>query len=177
MDRFNYWYKRVLTHDFIYKQLPKNSHEIPKMKKIILKSSFNAVTDDIKNIVFSYTILKIISNQKPKICLSKKSISSFKLQKNTPLGSKVTLRKTQKNILLNLFITIVLSRIQNFPLFKVTQQGVLNIGISQLLLFPQLTDKFEQIPQGLGLTITFDNNGIRSNNLKILLSGFQLPVS
>ena len=176
MDRINKWYKRVLINELVYKQVPKNSYKIPKLNKITLKSSFNSVTEDPKNIVFSYVVLEIIAKQKPKICLATKSISSFKLQKNTPLACKQTLRKIKKDLLLNLLITVVLPRVQNFSPLEISKNGVLNIGLKQLSLFPQLTNKYEQIPRDLGLTVTFDNSRIKQKDFRLLLTGFQLPI-
>jgi large subunit ribosomal protein L5 len=64
----------------------------------------NDAINDSKQILLSITALELITNQKPVMYNSKKSIAAFKLKKNMVIGCNILLRKQNMYDFLNLFI-------------------------------------------------------------------------
>ena len=69
----------------------KNIHQVPKIEKVVINSSFGAEMDkngisDLKSDIAS------LSGQAPVIVKAKISVSNFKLRQGMPVGVKVTLR-------------------------------------------------------------------------------------
>ena len=55
-----------------------------------------------------------ITGQKPVLCMSKKSIASFKVRENLAIGTKVTLRGERMWEFFDRLITIAIPRIRDF---------------------------------------------------------------
>lgn len=109
MNRFQSHYDSIVSHDLLLKDHFLNVMHLPKLDAITLNIGLGkkAVLDK-KQILVSLTALELISQQKPCITRSKKSIDKFKLRVNMPLGSKVTLRRSLMFSFLDSFVHSVL---------------------------------------------------------------------
>ena len=90
-----------------------NVHQVPKIEKIVLNSSFGAEMDkngvkDLKNDIAN------ISGQAPVVVKAKISVSNFKLRQGMPVGVKVTLRGNQMWEFLYRLLAISLPNIRDF---------------------------------------------------------------
>ena len=70
----------------------KNVMEIPKMTKIVLNCGAGESTTDSRKAQNAADDLTLIAGQKAVVTRAKKSIATFKVRENMPLGAKVTLR-------------------------------------------------------------------------------------
>src|SRR5688500_20171287 len=66
--------------------------EIPKITKITVNMGVGEAVADRKVMDAAVADLTKITGQKPVLCMSKKSIASFKVRENLAIGTKVTLR-------------------------------------------------------------------------------------
>lgn len=82
-----------------------------------------------------------LAGQAPQIRKAKKSIAGFKIREGQPVGVRVTLRGPKMVDFFERFIRIVLPRVRDFSglsLTNVDAGGVLNIGIREQLVFPEI---------------------------------------
>jgi large subunit ribosomal protein L5 len=177
MNRLYLWYEHILRKDLIYKSHSNCFLENPFLDKIIVSSSLNAAIQDSTKIIPVIVGLELITNQKPVVYYSKKSIARFKVQKNMPIGCKVILRKQIMYDFFDLFLLIVLPKINNFKGFKVIKQkkGNISIGISDLSVIFQFNNNY--FPKDFGLTITFNLKSNTHYPKELILNNFQIPIN
>jgi len=85
--------------------------------------------------------LALLSGQKPEVRRARKSIAGFKVREGQIVGLRVTLRRGRMVDFFERFIKIVLPRLRDFhgiPLTAVDEAGVLNIGLKEQLVFPEV---------------------------------------
>jgi len=80
--------KDQLCSQFQYKSIM----QLPKLEKICLNAGIGDATNDPKLLEAAANEMEQITGQKPVLTKSKKSIATFKLRENQPIGVKVTLR-------------------------------------------------------------------------------------
>ena len=165
-NRFYTHYKETISYDLILKKNIENILEIPKLEKIILNTTSKVIAHDKKYIIPGLIALEIISGQKQKTTAAHKSISGFKLRENQIIGCKVDLRGELMFHFLEKLITIVLPRVRNFRgiFFKFFDgKGNLNLGLSSLLIFPELENYFEyfEFIRGINITLVTSNNHLK----------------
>jgi large subunit ribosomal protein L5 len=69
----------------------KNVHQVPKVEKVVLNSSFGVELDK-NGIEELRKDITALSGQAPVVVKAKMSVSNFKLREGMPVGIKVTLR-------------------------------------------------------------------------------------
>ncbi len=169
-------YKKKIIYNFLKKFNCKSIMEVPKITKIVLSVSLNSVDlskNKINNVLLN---LKLISGQLPVIIKSKKSISSFKIRKNFPIGCKVTLRKKIMWFFLDKLIFIVIPRIRDFRGISkksFDKYGNLNIGIKEHIIFPEIDYEKAKYIHGMNISIVIRNKNIKESIF--LLSSFSFP--
>ncbi len=159
----------------------KNKFQAPKIEKVVINCGIGKILTSLpseKQKQFLESALKdlaLITSQKPKICVSKKNISSFRLKKGMPVGLKVTLRKQRMYDFLARLIHIVLPRIRDFrglDLKSFDKNGNLTIGIREHTVFPEIKPK--ELTFGLEITIVIDASQ-KAQAIRLLkLLGFPL---
>nr|YP_009476673.1 ribosomal protein L5 [Storeatula sp. CCMP1868]AVM81166.1 ribosomal protein L5 [Storeatula sp. CCMP1868] len=164
------WIKNIISKDLIYKKCFKNNFQFPILKDIRLTMNSKNVIQNSRNIFFCFAILEVLSNQTPKVCLARKSISNFKIQKNMPLACMITLRRDKKELFFQLFLAFLLPRLQ-LRLDKNVCST--NIGIKTLLFIPQFTIINNYSLDNFGFNITFNYN---VKDFFLILSGLQLEI-
>ena len=86
------YYTKTLKYELINKFYYTKLNKIPKIKKIIL--NFNCNSDEFKPISTSLLALELLVYQKGFLNTAKKTNLFLKIRKGSPVGCKVTLRKT-----------------------------------------------------------------------------------
>ena len=106
----------------------KNIHQVPKIEKVVINSSFGAEMD--KNSIQELRKdIASLAGQAPVIVKAKMSVSNFKLRQGMPVGIKVTLRGNQMWEFLLRLIAISLPNIRDFRGVPTNLMGkVLYIG-------------------------------------------------
>ncbi len=142
--------------------------QVPRMTKIIISAGLGAALENPKLIDIAVENIATITGQKPVVTKSKKSISSFKLRANVPIGAKVTLRKQKMYEFLDRFISAALGRIRDFHGISAKSfdsSGNLSIGIKEHTIFPEISFEKTEIIHGLQVTIVFNSKNKEANLL------------
>jgi large subunit ribosomal protein L5 len=178
MNRIYLWNKHILNKDHLYKLQKTNACESSTLDKMIFNVSQNVAINDAKQILSCLTAVELITAQKPIVYRSKKSIAAFKLRKNAIIGCKLTLRKSNMYEFLDSLVFLVLPKLPNFKGFSQTKgKNNLNIGLTNLVDFPQLNHNSDRFQQKTGATVTFIRKKSQKSDkvLNLVLNGFQLP--
>jgi len=140
-----------------------NMYQVPKPLKVVVNCGIGRLVagDDKKDqrvqVQSDATkILSLVTGQKPRQNRAKKSIAGFKLREGDLIGLSVTLRGERMFEFLERFLNLALPRVRDFrgiPKNSVSPEGILNIGIKEHIVFPELTgEDFKRI-YGLQVTI------------------------
>lgn len=152
-DRYQKELKPVLQKEFNIR----NVNAVPKLQKITLNVGVGKAGGDKRIIDGVINTIKRISGQKPVLIKARKSISNFKLRQGVVVGVKVTLRGNRMYDFLDKLINVALPRVRDFQGIKPTsfdEQGTLNIGFKEHLVFPEIqSDEVEHI-HGLEVAVT-----------------------
>jgi large subunit ribosomal protein L5 len=172
-------FKDIIVDDLILKQNYKNIMEIPKIDKIVLNSSSKHIVNEKKYLIPTLFGLELISGQKLNLTKAKKSIATFKLRKNQTIGGKVTLREYKKICFLEKLIKITLPRLSEYhgtSFYSFDEKGNLNIGIKNILIFPELENYFQYFENISGINICIQTSTKNRKEAHLLFSSYQLPI-
>ncbi len=100
--------------------------------------------------------LAAITGQKPEIRRIKKSIAGFKVREGQIVGLRVTLRRDKMVDFFERLISIVLPRVRDFGGLdpkNIDQGGVLNVGVREQVVFPEIEPEASPISFSLGIAI------------------------
>jgi len=92
MARLQDFYREKVVPDLIKKFGYKTVMQVPRLTKITLNMGVGEATADKKILDNAVGDLTKIAGQKPVITKAKKSIATFKVRKDYPVGCMVTLR-------------------------------------------------------------------------------------
>ncbi len=100
--------------------------------------------------------LATLTGQKAKICRAKKSIAGFKIRQNQIVGLSITLRRKKMVDFFERLINIVLPRVRDFvgiDLKSIDKNGILNIGLKEQFVFPEIDTDKSTLTFSLGINI------------------------
>ena len=156
MSRLRKIYKEevrlALQKQFAYK----NIMQVPKLEKVVLNMGLGEAIQNIKILDSASEEMTLIAGQKPVITRAKKSIASFKLRENMPIGCRVTLRQDRMYDFLDKLMNMALPRVRDFRGVSAKSfdgRGNYTLGIKEHLIFPEINyDKIDKI-KGLNITL------------------------
>jgi large subunit ribosomal protein L5 len=164
--------KPALMKEFGYK----NPFAVPKLDKIVINMGVGEGTQDGKKVDAAANDLAVISGQKAVITRAKKSIATFKLRENLPIGCKVTLRRQRMYEFLDRLINIALPRVRDFRGLSGKSfdgRGNFALGLKEQLVFPEIN--YDQVDAVRGMDIIIVTTARTDAEAKALLRGFQMP--
>lgn len=133
-----------------------NVMAVPKLTKIVVNIGVKNAVADKKNMEIANQVMELITGQKPKVTIAKKSISSFKLRENDKIGLVVTLRGSRMYDFYGKLVDVVLPRLKDFRGVgknSFDQKGNYTLGIHEYSVFPEVDPgKIDRI-QGLQITV------------------------
>ena len=133
-----------------------NIMRVPRLTKIVLNSGVGRATQQASQLEGAQRDLELITGQKPVVTRAKKSIASFKLREEQPIGVKVTLRGDRAWEFFDRLLSLAIPRIRDFRgLSPKSFDGCGNytFGINDQLIFPEIDyDKIDS-PRGFDITI------------------------
>ena len=97
-----------------------------------------------------------MTGQQPQIRRAAKSIAGFKIREGQVVGVRVTLRREKMVDFFTRLVTIVLPRVRDFGglnLSAVDHGGVLNVGIRDHVVFPEIVPEQSPITFPLGVNV------------------------
>ena len=177
-NRYKKYYQQIICQDLLLKQNYKTIIELPSLQKIVLNTTSKLYTTDKKNILPALMAIELISGQKAKLTSAKKSIASFKIRENQIIGCKTTLRHLSMYLFFEKLLTIVLPRVRYFSSVQIKNldnHGNFSLGITNLLIFPEIENYFELFDVLRGLNINIVISAQNKKDALVFYSAFQIP--
>jgi large subunit ribosomal protein L5 len=149
-------YKDEVVQSLMKRFSYKSVMQVPRLEKIAINRGVNGAVNDKKLIDIAIDELTTISGQKAVATMSKKDISNFKLRKNMPIGTRVTLRGDKMYEFLDRLIAVALPRVRDFKGVNEKSfdgRGNYTMGVTEQIIFPEIDiDKVNRIT---GMDISF----------------------
>ena len=176
MARLKDFYKETVVPKLTKDLGVKNVMQVPKLVKITVNMGVGEAVADRKVMDAAVADLTKITGQKPKLCMSKKSVATFKLRENLAIGCKVTLRGERMWEFFDRLVTIAIPRIRDFRGINPRSfdgRGNFSLGIKEQIIFPEI--QYDQIDQLRGMDITITTTAKDDKQGRALLSAFNFP--
>ncbi|MCP5245262.1 MAG: 50S ribosomal protein L5 [Burkholderiales bacterium] len=176
MSRLQEYYKTTVAKQLTEKYGYKSIMEVPKISKITLNIGVGEATADKKVIEHAVSDLKKIAGQQPVVTRARKSIASFKVREDYPIGCMVTLRGIRMYEFLDRLISIAIPRIRDFRGISPKSfdgRGNYNLGIKEQIIFPEID--YDKIDALRGMNISINTTAATDEEAKALLSAFNFP--
>ena len=162
----------------IKKEFNINIMEVPKIEKIVINMGLGKAVNDKSIIADAIKELSMITGQIPIQTKAKKSIASFKLRQDMPIGVKVTLRGQKMYDFLDKLISISLPRIRDFRGLEANSFdnfGNYTFGVSEHIIFPEI--EYDKVKNIKGLDITIVTSTRNNDYAYSLLKQLGMPFS
>lgn len=133
----------------------KNVLALPKIEKVVVNIGLGRALKDEKFLEVAMRDIALITGQKPKAALAKKSIANFKIRKGMVIGAVVTLRGQRMDDFISRLVNIALPRTRDFrgiDVKSLDKNGNLTIGVKEHIVFPEI--KGEEVRNIFGFEIT-----------------------
>jgi large subunit ribosomal protein L5 len=166
--------RSALKEEFGYR----NDMQIPRLEKIVLNMGVGEAVKDTKKVKNAAEELSLIAGQKAVITHARKSIASFRVREQMPLGAKVTLRGDRMYEFLDRLINIALPRVRDFRGVKGTSfdgRGNYAMGLKEHIVFPEID--FDKVDEVLGMDIIICTTARTDAEAKALLKHFNMPFT
>jgi large subunit ribosomal protein L5 len=176
MARLREFYKKTVIPKLTQDLGVKNAMQVPKLVKITVNMGVGEAVADRKVMDAAVADLTKITGQKPKLCLSKKSVATFKLRENLAIGCKVTLRGERMWEFFDRLVTIAIPRIRDFRGINPRSfdgRGNFSLGIKEQIIFPEI--QYDLIDQLRGMDITITTTAKDDKQGRALLNAFNFP--
>ncbi len=153
-----------------------NPMRIPRISKITINRGIGEATENPKVVESSVEEIGLISGQKPIVTLAKKSIATFKIRKDAPVGVAVTLRGVRMYAFLEKLVTVVFERIRDFKGLSPKSfdgRGNYTFALKEQLVFPEIS--YDKVDKARGMSITITTTARTDEECKALLEAFGVP--
>jgi len=153
-----------------------NDSMLPKIEKVVVSIGIGDFKDDKNAVERISKELSRITSQRPKLNLSRKAVSAFKLRIGQPVGLTVTLRSQLMYDFISKLVNVALPRVRDFRGLSTTSfdnQGNYTIGLRDYTIFPEI--KFEEIVEAFGLEINIKIKAESKEDAKLLLTHLGFP--
>ena len=153
-----------------------NPMQVPRLDKIVVNMGVGEAVQDTKKVDAAAKELTAIAGQRPVITRAKKSIATYKVRENMPLGCKVTLRKDRMYEFLDRLVNIALPRVRDFRGTSAKSfdgRGNYALGLKEQLVFPEIN--YDQVDATRGMDIVIVTTAKTDAEAKALLRGFDMP--
>jgi large subunit ribosomal protein L5 len=178
MTRLQDHYEKVVRPALIKEFGYTNAMQCPRIEKIVVNMGVGEAVQDGKKIDAAVGDLTLITGQKPVVTRAKKSIATFKLRENMPIGCKVTLRRQRMFEFLDRLVNIALPRVRDFRGVSAKSfdgRGNYALGLKEQLVFPEVD--YDKIDQVRGMDIVIVTTARTDAEAKALLRGFDMPFA
>lgn len=148
----------------------------PRITKITLNMGVGEAVADKKVLQFAVDDMSKISGQKPVITLARKSVATFKIRDDMPIGCKVTLRRERMYEFLDRLVNIAIPRIRDFRGLNPKSfdgRGNYSMGVREQIIFPEI--EYDKIDALRGMDITIGTTANTNEEARALLELFRFP--
>ena len=171
-ERYQTTVKPALMQEFGYK----NPLQVPRLEKVVVNMGVGEAVQDAKKIDAAVGDLTAITGQHPVVIRARRSIATFKLRQNMPIGVKVTLRRDRMYEFLDRLITVALPRVRDFRGLNPKSfdgRGNYTIGIKEHIVFPEID--YDKAAEVWGMDITVCTTARTDQEARALLTAFNFP--
>ena len=178
MTRLQDHYEKIVRPALIKEFGYKNAMQCPRLEKIVVNMGVGEAVQDGKKVDAAVGDLTLITGQKPVVTRAKKSIATFKLRENMPIGCKVTLRRQRMFEFLDRLVNIALPRVRDFRGVSAKSfdgRGNYALGLKEQLVFPEVD--YDKIDQVRGMDIVIVTTAKTDAEARSLLKGFDMPFA
>lgn len=154
-----------------------NRHAVPRLEKIVVNMGLGEALQNIKILDSAAAELGLITGQKPIVTRARKSIANFKLRKNMPIGSAVTLRGEQMYEFFDRLVNMALPRVRDFKGLSSKSfdgRGSYTLGLRDQLVFPEVD--YTKVDKIKGMNITLVTTAGSDQEARALLRQLGLPL-
>jgi large subunit ribosomal protein L5 len=149
---------------------------VPRLKKVVVNMGLGAAVQNPKIIDSAVEELRAITGQQPVVCRARKSIASFKLRENLPIGVRVTLRKHLMWEFVDRLISFGLPRVRDFKGVSpkgFDGRGNFTMGLKDQIIFPEID--YDKIDATKGMNISFVTTAKTDEEGRALLRELGMP--
>src|ERR687889_185160 len=171
-ERYASTVKPALMQEFGYT----NPLQVPRLEKIVVNMGVGEAVQDAKKIDAAVGDLTAITGQHPVVIRARRSIATFKLRQNMPIGVKVTLRRDRMYEFLDRLITVALPRVRDFRGLSAKSfdgRGNYALGLKEQIIFPEID--YDRVDDIRGMDIIFVTTAKTDKEAKALPKGFDMP--
>ncbi len=150
---------------------------LPEIKKVVVNAGLSRALKDEKFLEIALHDLALITGQKPKTTLAKKSIANFKIRKGMVVGAVVTLRGRKMYDFIDRLVNIALPRTRDFrgiSAKSLDKNGNLTIGVKEHIVFPEI--KGEEVKNIFSFEITIAVKAKNKEEAEILYKALGFPI-
>lgn len=170
------YYKEKVVPSLVKKLGYKNSHQVPRLEKIVVTSCMGKAADRKVAVDDAVNEIAKITGQKPSITYSKKAVANFKLREGEVLGARVTLRGPRMWEFLQRFIHVTAPNIRDFRGISPKSfdgRGNYACGIQDQSIFPEI--EIDQIKRPIGFDLIFVTSATTDAEGRSLLMELGMP--
>jgi large subunit ribosomal protein L5 len=154
----------------------KNPMMVPRLQKVVINMGLGAAVGNPKIIDSAVEDLRAIAGQKPVITRARKSIATFKLRENLPIGVTVTLRSDRMWEFVDRLISFSLPRVRDFK--GVSSKGFdgrgnFTMGLKEQIIFPEID--YDKVDAVKGMNISFVTTARTDEEGRALLTELGIP--
>ena len=173
-ERYASTVKPALMQEFGYT----NPLQAPRLEKIVVNMGVGEAVQDAKKIDAAVGDLTAITGQHPVVIRARRSIATFKLRENMPIGVKVTLRRDRMYEFLDRLITVALPRVRDFRGVSPRSfdgRGNYALGLKEQLVFPEID--YDRVDTVRGMDVVIVTTAHTDAEARSLLKGFDMPFA
>jgi len=176
MARLQDYYRETVVPDLMAKFGYKTTMQVPRINKITINMGVGETTADRKVLDNAIGDMTKIAGQKPVATKAKKSIATFKVRKDYPVGCMVTLRGKRMYEFLDRLVSIAMPRIRDFRGVSSRAfdgRGNYSIGVKEQIIFPEID--YDKIDVLRGMNISITTSAKSDEEARALLAAFRFP--
>lgn len=176
MARLQEYYRDTVVKQLMQQFSYTSLMEVPRIRKITLNMGVGEAIADKKVMDNAVSDMQKIAGQRPVVTKAKKSIATFKVREDYPVGCMVTLRRVRMYEFLDRLINVAIPRIRDFRGISgkaFDGRGNYNMGVKEQIIFPEI--EYDKIDALRGMNITITTTAQTDAEAKALLAAFKFP--
>jgi large subunit ribosomal protein L5 len=176
MARLQEHYRSKVVPDLMKQFAYRSVMQVPRIQKITLNMGVGETTADKKILDNAVADMQKIAGQKPVVTKARKSIATFKVRKDYPIGCMVTMRGARMYEFLDRLVTIAIPRIRDFRGISARAfdgRGNYNLGVKEQIIFPEI--EYDKVDTLRGMNISITTTAKTDDEARALLAAFKFP--
>ena len=169
-------YEKVVREEMKKEFSYENVMQIPRIEKIVLNMGVGEAVNDRKKVDSAAKDLSMIAGQRAVITRARKSIATYKVRDDMPIGAKVTLRGDRMYEFVDRLVTIALPRVKDFRGLNPKSfdgRGNFAMGLKEHIVFPEID--YDQVDEVWGMDVIVCTTAKSDDEARALLRGFNFP--